>query len=93
MRKYTDSERTEIIKQMANDQGDDCILNTKLADFMPIEADDSPIVTKLAQDILNVCNHKTDIPHKIITSSIGLALFSACSSFLHTAPSPSKLIH
>lgn len=92
MRRYTETERSEIIKRMANDYADDSILQTPLADFIPVNEDDGDVVSKLAQKVLNGCNG-TDAPHDVVVASLALALFSACSSAFHTIPSPSKLVH
>ena len=85
-------ERSEIIKKMATDYADNSILQTPLADFIPVKEDDGDKVSQLAQKVLNTCN-STDAQHNIVVASLALALFSACSSAFHTMPSPSNLIH
>jgi hypothetical protein len=93
MKRYNETERTEIIKRMASDCADDSILKTPLADFIPVGEGESDSVSQLAQNMLNVCNRNTNVSHDIVVASLALALFSACSSAFNMIPSPSKLIH
>jgi len=92
LKRYTETERIEIIKSMSKDCLDDTILKTPLADFIPVNEKEKDVVGKLAQQILNVCN-KTDMEHDTVVASLAISLFSACTSAYNAIPSPSNLIH
>ena len=90
--RYTKAQRKKIIKTISESVVDTSVLETPLADFLPVNEKQNLTVKKFTQNLLDVCC-QSNVSHEVVVASLALALFSSVSTSYNLIPNPSNLIH